>query len=96
MKKFIADGYESFDMNEKGRKTYFVKERFSVNCFDRKIGFYRQFSDDIMKQREEREDFFDKINEILNNIRLKCEISFISNERDVRMFNQNESVVLND
>lgn len=71
-----------------------MKETFSMHYSDMKIGFYKQFSDNIVKQRDERNVFFKKINEILNNIHLKCEISFISDENDFIFFIQNESIVL--
>ena len=77
------------------RRAYFVKEKFSVHYFEKKIGFFSQFSDDIMKQHEERKEFFEKINEIVDSIHLKCEVSFISNEEDLKFFEQNKGIEYN-
>lgn len=75
---------------------YYMKEKFSVHYHDCKIGFYRQFSDDIIERQEERRDFFHKVDKIMNDIHLKCEVSFISDEKDLILFDQNESIDYDD
>ncbi len=74
------------------RLVYFVKEKFSVHYFNNNLGFYMQFNEDIGKQRAERKYFFDKVNQIIGDIHLKCEVSFISNEKDMEFFKQNKGI----